>query len=377
MRKAGPALATVTCLELHYEDTGSSTVTAAELGQAIAAMVGSCPALLSLRCLEGHLTPSFLQALATLGDVCPSLASLEVYASAEDGPYLKQILQLQPSLFPHVSKLTVQANECNIPDLDLSSNISIVTLTLSGIYFQDGENWRLLPPNLRFLECSSFASGPPAIPSNGTASLRFLQSVMIRSGFITPLESLARLLQAAPALQVLTTQHAPYDRFFIQCIPGPTMLSDLSAVRERTDFQLVSTATYWLDCGSVTDTEPLQQFFETLPRMTGITRVHLDQCLPEDVGLLLTVFADVEHLQLRIDSFDDISLAAVASSLQLVTLTLSDMTSVTPMGLLALCLRLPTLRSVTCEDCSQLTVPALEECTQLLREYGVLVSLET
>lgn len=94
-----------------------------------------------------------------------------------------------------------------------------------------------------------------------------------------------------------------------------------------------------------------------------------------NVGLLLPLFPCLHTLQLMVENVDDVGLCLVAVCSQLHKLTLSLCHSVTPMGLYALCMRLPTLRSVVCNGCNQLKGCAVVACARLLREHGREVKL--
>lgn len=104
----------------------------------------------------------------------------------------------------------------------------------------------------------------------------------------------------------------------------------------------------------------LQPIIAVLPCMTGVTRCEFSGCSPSTFGQLLAAFPDLSHVTICTDpEFGDMRLCDMASCGQLCSLTLEDCHSVTPMGLLAMCLRSPSLRVVKHELCKHLTPAAM------------------
>ncbi|MEW5316186.1 MAG: hypothetical protein WDW38_007572 [Sanguina aurantia] len=156
------------------------------------------------------------------------------------------------------------------------------------------------------------------------------------------------------------------------------MLRDLASLRERTDITLVRDGTYMIDYSSIQDKAAVRPFIHSLPRSTGVTECGFKHCLPEDLGLLVAAFPDAQHLELWMGGEECVNggkLCELASSSQLLSLTLTDGKQVTPMEVLAL--RTPTLHTLACDTCALLTTVSLRQCARLLVDYGSTIKIRT
>lgn len=365
--KVGPALTTVTCLTLHFENsTSSSNQTTSVLLDAAAMLFGACPALLELRCFRGRLTPLFMQ---ELGERCPLLITLDIPVGED--PHLHELMQQQAAYLPHLNKLTLRGCSYSLPNM--TENTSILTLDLAGCHMSSESEWLCLPSKLRHLLLNTIEAGPPPALADGTATLKCLQSVTLGKEAVPSLHGLAELLRASPALQILQSAGGCYDRVSIECVLGQTTAADLCMLHGRTDLELVKQSGYWFDFTNVDDQTELQPVIATLPCMTGMTACILVQCNSANMGLLLNLFPDIQYLVVRSIDLDDVGLFPVASCKKLEKLHLFVCNGVTPIGVAMLCQNLPTLTSIACQECDQLPPDALAKCAGLLKEYGKIV----
>lgn len=109
--------------------------------------------------------------------------------------------------------------------------------------------------------------------------------------------------------------------------------------------------------------------------MTGVLKCRLD-CLNANLLPMLRSFPDISHITItRSATLSDMDLQTLTAFPYLATLYLDKCNAVTPMGLLALCMRLPQLREVDAIRCAHLHGPAFELLAQLLDRYGLCVSI--
>lgn len=105
--------------------------------------------------------------------------------------------------------------------------------------------------------------------------------------------------------------------------------------------------------------------------MPGTTHCGMLGLNPGELAPLLGLFPDLTVLEIGMtDGVSNVELQDVVVCTSLTTLALSNCDSVTPMGLLLLCQRLPGLRNVTCHACTELGHQDLEGCVELLRKTG-------
>lgn len=367
MQEVGSALDTVSNLDLYIEDTCSSSVTPAVLGQAVAALIIKCPALLALRYSKDFLPMVFMQ---NLRDACPLLTTLELWGRGQDRVHMQQLLHTQPVLFPQISKLIFGACNYSLPDMDMSHNTSVLTLVLDGWYFRSASHWLCLPPNLQMLEyLNDIDVGPPITLADGTASLPTLLSCTVGEESVTYVDVLAQLLRAAPSLCAIQSKGNP-EIAQILIEPSLTAAADLVFVHGRMDLELVRNAAFRFNSGPWDQASHLS-FIAYLPRLTGITRCQIVYSSATYLQPLLAAFPDVKELYLlECKGLEDLGLCDVASCRQLLKLRLFAQPCLTPVGVLALCLRLPALRSISCERCDQLTPLSMAPYLQLLKGYN-------
>lgn len=365
------ALATITTLHLNIDDTtsGSSDATAS-LWKALAVLVGACPVLTAFYCYLGHLPLAFMH---TLGGACPLLTTFEVQALDGDREYLQEVVTLLPRLLPRVHTLGFEGLESALPDM--TANTGIHTLEMKDYTFAAEEQWLRLPPDLYDLSCFSASVGPPALMADQSRAM--LVSLLHLSLHLTeggaPVHALAGILQAAPNLEDISYDGTDEDErgFVVQCHLGPSTAADLAVLRARSSIKPFDEATYLFGRGPDLDEGPLQPFIASLSCMPDIFSVELDGCRRDESLSLLSLFPGIEYLGLAfLPSFNDVSLRALTSCAELAHLTLTCCNGITPTGLLALCVRLPQLRTVTYTECDLLNQRALNALMGLLRGYG-------
>lgn len=379
LQEVGSALAAVTRLDLHLQYTGGSRITTEVLDKALEALLCSCPALQTLCCLTGYLSKTLLQ---SLHNICPLLATLDVSAGPglTDTAYMEYVLQLQACAFPHVDTLIVNApeDEYYLPDMDMSSNTGITTLFLNGAYLGSDNHWLNLPPQLTSISSQNFDIGPPATFADGTSTLPCLLSFIMGDASTPSLDDLAQLLQASPSLQALKRENAHDHTVAIHCNFTRTTIADLHLLRGRMDLDIVKNGRYTFVCDYDSGRMLQQSVLTTMPIMPGITRCRIFFCRVADIKLLLSAFPDIEILDiLAAIDLDSIGLGGLASCGNLRKLTLSRCPSVNSIGLLALCMRLPLIKSIDCELCDHLNVADLEECAALLHQCGRVVAIRS
>lgn len=127
----GPALQTVTSLDLKLEDTGTNNLDCYVLLDGAAHFLGYFPNLQTLRCSQGRLLGWFVK---EAGSRCPNLATLDIAVrGVEDDEYVQEMLQLQLSFIPQINKLILRGNseqsylaKYTLPDF--AKNVEIVVL---------------------------------------------------------------------------------------------------------------------------------------------------------------------------------------------------------------------------------------------------------
>lgn len=214
----------------------------------------------------------------------------------------------------------------------------------------------------------------------GVGSLSNLLSVHL-SGEYPRLEECAQILRAAPLLQAFTSsdtyEHLEVETATIRCRSStPTTGTDLFLLHERmSKLTGIRDATYLIVCSYqeiIRDRQngipgSLQPFIASLPTMTGVTKLDLSCIEPADLASILHKFPDLQELMLRCQyNMNDVELQHAAAANKLVSLKFLICREVTPMGLLALCQRLPNLSHVTCVDCTSVEQTDLDRCAELL-----------
>lgn len=88
-------------------------------------------------------------------------------------------------------------------------------------------------------------------------------------------------------------------------------------------------------------------------------------------------FPDLQQLDLAHCCYvDDTAMQVVGMCAQLSVLRICHLSSLTPVGLVAVCQRLPRLRQVLCQDCSKLNKRALREVRHMLHKCGLLIEVK-
>lgn len=375
VREVGAALTTVTSLTLHVEDSAGNRTTGAVLMTALASLFSACPVLRSFG-ISGRLSPALM---CTLAGACPLLSTLRVMFAGADLPYLQASLLLQPTLLPNITTLTFEEPSPGFQLPDISSNHTVHALELRTCSFVTHAHWLSLPPNLRTLSCSGLEGGPPAAV-NGRASLASLRSLQLDLHVPVSLHVLAQVLRAAPSLQDITPMvgDSEGDTLAIHChlkqSTAAKTIDDLALLQRTTQGSALRTAFICIDCTEREDVQGSSSLCGTiadLQCMPGTTRCGILGLTPGELAPLLGLFPDLTVLEIGMtDGFSDVELQDVAVCTSLTTLALSNCDSVTPMGLLLLCQRLPRLRKVTCHACAELGRQDLEGCVELLRKTG-------
>lgn len=356
---------------------GSAGPTPMEV-QALSLLVGVCPATRFFG-LRGWLPVELVRKVAV---VCPLIEELSLYELYNKN--LEQTVQLLPSIFPRISTLCLPPHEearwrsagLSLPDM--SANTSIRTLHLGVNNCDDSTSWGHLPPNLQHLICGKLQVGPPSV-ADASFLLPSLVRMIITNGTISS-HALAQLLRTSPILQHLDVRgrwpffHQP--SICVECVFNKHTVADFATLQPRVQ-HILKEPSFKIDCGVGRVKRSMGAFFASLPCMIGVTRCTFSK-LHADVpfGLLLHVFPDMQHLDLNtVGKFDDMQLQELTTCAHLTSLCLQSCKGFTPMGVLALCLRMPTLSSIQIFDCVQLQGRALKRCVQLLERHGVCVNV--
>lgn len=360
----GGALSTVITLDLHLENLGSNSDLDTLVGEPLGILAAACPVLKFL-VFHGDFPQLFMR---RLGESCPLLTSLSVYAHQAYALCVQEVVILVPALLPQVRSLTLL--ECMshaIPDM--SSCTNIVSLKMPNCTFTSQADWRSLPPNLQHLSCVEFTLWK--LNSDACDSmLQSLQSVHV-SSFDVCADALAQLVRAAPVLQrvqLLDELVAQTGDFFVHCDINLTEAANLRVLHERMQLGLTIDATF---CICVSMDEPLRSFLTALPCMTCIMRCAFIGVAPADIGLMMSAFPNVQMLCLAdSDEMDDTGIISVSLCKHLSVFQLMGRSKVTMIGLLAVCQKLQRLRCLSVHECSQIDRPIFELCALILKWKG-------
>lgn len=386
---AGQSLSTVTTLVLGYENTTDSTftwridkrnnnlmaTTSAEMDEALAMLMNSCPGLTSLN-FSGQLS---IQTLTLVGGACPKLHSLTINADDKQPKYFILVLMLLSDLLPRVTSLSLP-NFCYLPLAYLSKNVGIVYLDIGGHTLTCDADWKALPPHLQFLKCDEIQVGPPVLPRGRKFLNSLLHLEATEPGI--PLHIIIQILHAAPNLQSIKDGHYPVTSssgVHIGIELEWSTAADLSYLHQRLEAGLTLDALY--SFGTVCEREAgrsVQPLTDALPYMTHAAMGSFSYFLQPELGSLLKALPSLTSLDLCNPlCIDDIGIQHVAVCPQLTTLKLMRCKDVSPMGLLALCQQLPKLHSVHCTFCCLMVEPFVGRCVQLLERQGLHVKIVT
>lgn len=191
---------------------------------------------------------------------------------------------------------------------------------------------------------------------------------------------LAQMLRIAPALQVFNKRSKavggdPGSKpIRIICSLGASIAADLAMLQQNMHIDILRSATYCF-CFFSLDRGPRHPSkLSSLPQMVGVSRCELSSCDAEELLAMANTFPDVEELTVKnSDGVSDMHLQALAACGRITTLTLVECMWISPMGLHALCQRLPRLLSVTVQNCVQIQQHALRTCGELLQGRVSLV----
>lgn len=396
MKKALRSLRTVLSLHLVVQNKSGSeahdNITAVEttLHKAFNLLAGALPALKCVTGVEGMPLVCF----KNLGKSCPLLSHLTLHVWSCPGSFLHDLVQQQPSLLPNLTSLSLTGVLSQLDGTfpDMSQNTSIVRLTLPYNTCQSSTPWLLFPPQLRHLCFGTFSKRSLGLPAASSATsvylnlFRNLVSLKVDEAPM-PLHALAQILAVAPALKSINVGGHTADAC-IECDLDLATISDLRVVHERMrmNSELLKDALFRVECMSRDGIEgPVLSFIAQLPCMTCITRCTFLYFEPEELAPLLRVFPNVTQLTLepswenKEQSMNDVHLQDLTSCLQLTRLVLQYCMKVTSMGLLALCLRLPGLRTVilaAADDVEpRLSESDLQGCMHLLQRHGQQVEV--
>lgn len=376
MREVGPALHTVTSLTLELTDTGGSTVTAAVLDEALTMLADFCPALESLT-ISGDCP---LASISCIGERCHLLSSLTIKYSSEGFAQRQLMVAMLPTILPHVTKLYLKENDTAsyssvVNLIDMSQCSSIRSLDIGWSSMLSEQEWDRLPPRLQYLTCAEIVAQPSAATAKDKA-LRSLVSVHTISTSIE-LDILAQLLRAAPFLTNIQLGES-FLTGNIQCIISHTTGASFRVLQQRADVQLTRGAAYALVSGGWHDKCEWARLLAALPCMPGVVSCDLHYFASSDLCQLLRVFPNAQQLTLSWWGWDcgegvldDEDLHGLTQGSKLVKLCLVGCPSISPMGLMALCLQQPRIRCVLCFDCDLLKKVPAEKCMQLLKIYGL------
>lgn len=156
-----------------------------------------------------------------------------------------------------------------------------------------------------------------------------------------------------------------------------SLASQLNVLQRNTKLDLFKNAALKIDCGTIEATESsLNCLMVSAPRMSHVQKIQIERASLAALGLLLAVVSDVSTLTLSaMTGVDEIGMQQVAACKGLVMLKLVGCVDVSPIGLHALCQRLPNLNSISCCACPQLTGPGLRRCAELLKGQGKSVDI--
>lgn len=377
LSEVGSALSTVTSLAIYLEDTCGRAASAAELDVVLAMLFSNLPFLVAFTC-EGHLSVDLFR---HLGQISPHLASLTLISGRGDNAYIQKVIALQPSLLPGINSLTLRHLYPDFTIPDMSGSTSIIHLALPRIGM-DSVEWRCLPRKLEHLSCGWINDVPPA-SSDGTHILARLERLAMDDDGSNnpdmPLEALAEILRAATALKALTIgSESNASIFTVSCKFFDSTSSDLLLVQQNMAVLSFKTIIFRIDCTGQGMRAPARDVISTFPRMVGVAQCEFYHPSHGKLVGLLEAFPDVQHLLLtgyHEMGQDGVELRELAACSRLTHLELEDCNEVSRVGLLRLCQRLPTLNSVSCRRCAQLTEPVMRKCEEWLQSLGRLVKM--
>lgn len=298
------------------------------------------------------------------------LQALTLTSAGMDTPDLAELLQLLPALLPHISSLSIpQRLSDTLPDLSRAT--SIRSLHIPAIPCDVSTLRLLLPPKLQHLSCHSIHLTSHLAALTGSGSLTSLRSVQLAPRVMCDLHVLALLLQAAPLLQRLEAG-TPDEDVCVSCDLSRRTAEDLMVLSRRLD--IPTHAHLHINCDTAEDAaRPEHALLHSWPRMAGIARCSLTRVRPDNLARILAKFPGIWDLEVtpEVDYMDDLCLQGVKVCERLRTLRISRCPHVSPMGVMALCLGLPSLDLLVTVDCVQLQQgAAMSSCQQLLRQHG-------
>lgn len=393
MHEAGLSLGTVRLLDVALANLGDCCAqTATAVDEALLFLAGACSALTAVRIL-GMPSSDFI---CGLGKAAPLLSDLSIRTPynldfEEAAEELEGVLQALPST---VTCLRLPCSFQVLPDL--SQHSSVTYLEVQTFKFDSQSPWLCLPSSLQHLRCRGFDVGPP--PSkDGQPTLSSLVSVevcVLIDNNTLGLDTVARILNAAPALQAFHTEPdngkwGNSKQHHINFATGCTELSmdcpvtlsaaaDLSLLYERIDSGLSMPVKFivghqmWTD--EETSTSPLTA---ALPGTERVTSCCLYKVTASELGPALALFPNLRCLELfNPEDFDDLSLQEVGACQFLTKLELWNCDEVTAVGLYALSQRLFLLCGLVCNLCDGVTDGDLDRCELLLAKQGRNVRIQ-
>lgn len=378
VQEVGKALATVTKIDMCIENSGNSLVTTDILNKEVALLVQACPALTSLS--SNFIAPPLMQ---LLGRACPQITTLNMCESEKAIPIssVRDMMFLQPLLFPHLKVLSLPHFERDFPDL--TGSYSLRVLNLCSFIFSDIVEWQRLPPKLEKLQIRRVKTGPPTFTDDGSG--RHLLASLTRVGLSLdsfPLHALAQLLQAAPALQAIKDGCDPADSsghgdqeaeayIVVDCFRTNSTATDFAILRQNRSLDSIINALYFFDGSNNRVWQPVSA---DLSLMSGFSSCKFAHCDVAELQQLLRVFPDIRSLALEhLDVYDFKLVQIIPSLSNLAMLELDHCRGISGLGLLAMCLHLTNLCHIRCKGCDQLHAGDLDLCQQLAtREVSIV-----
>lgn len=362
-------LSTVSHLSLKLHDTSTTAGAAGLLNDMLVQLARGCPNLASLD-MRGRLP---LALLRSLGEACPLLSALSISIHDTGAAYLQETVKLLPSLLPNVNSLTLPHIEELLPDMSLTT--TILSLNLAGTWCSCSLNWLLLPPKLQHLKCACLPAAPPVLPDS-MHLLQSLTSIKLTGHVHIQLLTIAQLLRAAPALRSIDIDNSscvvvPYSINILLFLNTATA-ADLRTLQQRRS--VLTNPTFQIKHAMENAQGLSQDVLDALPCMTGVTHCSFCRLDPSHLVRMLQVFPNVQNLTLN--DVDDVQLQELILCPGLTSLYLIGCKSVTHVGVVALCLRLPSLRTIHADKHCQLSGPATESCLRILERHGSHVMIE-
>lgn len=365
VREAGSSLSSVHSIDLILSNTGTSAVTSAALDAAVVMLMMACPALMCL-----HATASMSRTLVEkLGQACPQLSDLSICTSDSNTADIQRFVDQIPTLLPTVNDLCFHMLGGDKALPDMSQIMQVTSLGLIGYTITSENEWRCLPPKLQHFHCGHVEIGPSHSSSTDTAPLRSLTSFDFSSGKIK-LRTLTQILRAAPAaLQCLYARDSEEATYLqVHCCLNSTAAADLCFIQE-THPEAMRKPVFCFECATEErETTDLLPFFTALPCMPGVMECDVKNLRVAELGQIIRMFPGLRGLVLHsMPEMGDVELQVLETCAKLVFLGVRWMDNISPMGLLSLCHRQPSLRRVRCTQCVQLKEPVLNTCVTLLR----------